>query len=86
MKSCGLGPSINVLPLYASLQNYSISIIYVVYGRSLYIYHDCIAATAMQNVAMFLRSVPNWEIVEPLTDIGELPGVLQLNSLPVLNL
>ncbi|XP_078342522.1 PX domain-containing protein kinase-like protein isoform X2 [Oculina patagonica] len=25
---------------------------------------------AMQNVAMFLRSVPNWEIVEPLPDIG----------------
>ena len=27
--------------------------------------------TAMQNVAMFLRSVPNWEIVEPLPDVGE---------------
>ena len=26
---------------------------------------------AMQNVAMFLRSVPNWEIVEPLPDIGK---------------
>lgn len=26
--------------------------------------------TAMQNVAMFLRSVPNWEIVEPLPDVG----------------
>ena len=25
----------------------------------------------MQNVAMFLRSVPNWEIVEPLPDVGE---------------
>ncbi|KAJ7336032.1 hypothetical protein OS493_013406 [Desmophyllum pertusum] len=25
---------------------------------------------AMQNVAMFLRSVPNWEIVEPLPDVG----------------
>ncbi|XP_068713818.1 PX domain-containing protein kinase-like protein [Montipora foliosa] len=25
---------------------------------------------AMQNVAMFLRSVPNWEIVESLPDIG----------------
>lgn len=24
-----------------------------------------------QNVAMFLRSVPNWEIVESLPDIGE---------------
>ena len=26
---------------------------------------------AMQNVAMFLRSVPNWEIVESLPDIGK---------------
>ena len=26
---------------------------------------------AMQQVAMFLRSVPNWEIVEPLPDIGK---------------
>ena len=26
----------------------------------------------MQNVAMFLRSVPNWEIVESLPDIGTL--------------
>ena len=26
---------------------------------------------AMQNVAMFLRSVRNWEIVEPLPDVGK---------------
>lgn len=25
----------------------------------------------MQNVAMFLRSVPNWEIVEPMPDVGK---------------
>jgi hypothetical protein len=25
----------------------------------------------MQHVAMFLRSVPHWEIVEPLPDIGK---------------
>ena len=35
---------------------------------------DYLSATekGTQNVAMFLRSVPNWEIVEHLPDIGEL--------------
>ncbi|XP_031561283.1 PX domain-containing protein kinase-like protein [Actinia tenebrosa] len=33
-------------------------------------YSENFQEQAMQHVAMFLRSVPNWEIVEPLPDIG----------------
>ncbi|XP_020912365.1 PX domain-containing protein kinase-like protein [Exaiptasia diaphana] len=33
-------------------------------------YSEDFQEKSMQHVAMFLRSVPNWEIVEPLPDIG----------------
>jgi len=36
------------------------------------VYLFLILEKAMQHVAMFLRSVPNWEIVEPLPDIGKI--------------
>ncbi|KAK3739521.1 hypothetical protein QZH41_016193 [Actinostola sp. cb2023] len=33
-------------------------------------YSEDLQEKSMQHVAMFLRSVPNWEIVEPLPDVG----------------
>lgn len=33
-------------------------------------YVTCCLENALRNVSMFFRSEPNWEVVEPLRDIG----------------
>ena len=37
----------------------------------------CSAEKAVQQVAMFLRSVPNWEVVEPLPEIGGCMSIVE---------